>query len=333
MMGFCLCIVDKMLKFNTLSLVELAGFRSVRAQELLYVKPMNSTVFSGIGFLLCPAGFLASFLAVLFSEKTTKKTRSLFLCYVLLLFAYSIVNGNRSAIYVVMLFSVIAFYLRHRQGQAIFPKPWLIRIALLLLYLGFFRYSSWVWKARESLSGQDMYGFLAHADAVWGVAPSVALESFAAKIGCPRLVQQVLGNVFYYTQSLSVIEKILAIEHPPVLWGAYHIDLLAALIRKFMPHSDFLAEGYAHLLSHNIYGFFSGAWGALYIDFGLTGSYIAALLWGSIAGCAYRSACCSPTDGLVRYGFWMYTILISFVSPPFGFANWAVTFARSLLIA
>ena len=145
-------------------------------------------------------------------------------------------------------------------------------------------------------------------------------------MGGPSVTQSIMSTIFYFTQSLSVIERILAMSESPVLLGGYHIDIAAAAMRAFPASADFLSEGYSDLLDANVYGFFTSAWGALFIDFGLFGAAFGAMLWGWLAGRSFREAR-SDADGraTVMYVFWMYSILISLVSPPLGVANSAMT--------
>ena len=138
----------------------------------------------------------------------------------------------------------------------------------------------------------------------------------------------VLGPVFYLTQSLSVTEKILlAPDKIPVLFGGYHVDLIAAALRHIPDGARMLKENYDTLLHANIYGYFTGAWGALFIDYGYF-SLLAALVWGGVAG--YSWARFKQHPDLITatfYVFWSYSILISFASPPFGFSNSLMVFA------
>ncbi|WP_156812369.1 hypothetical protein [Legionella tunisiensis] len=105
------------------------------------------------------------------------------------------------------------------------------------------------------------------------------------------------------------------------LYGGYHIDILAAALRAASEGDEFLRPGYQILLTANIYGFFTGAWGALFIDLGYF-SFLAAVIWGVVAGRSWRNFHRNPNLlTALSYVFWSYSILISFVSPPFGFSN------------
>lgn len=325
--GACLIILEKILTLDLFSLYESAALRTERAQQLLHAMPLSSTALSGIGFLTYPAGFVAIVLTLVLYESLPRTTRALSGLYVLAIFILSIATGGRSAIFVTMLFLGLALYIRNRRGLSTIPRSRLIKILFLLLLACFIGYSTLIWQTRAELSGQSVDEFLRHVDEDWGVTPTESLESLVLALGQPNLMRNVISSIFYFTQSVSVIERILGMPEVPVLLGAYHIDLVAAAVRAFSDSPDFLVQGYAALLESNVYGFFTSAWGALYIDFGFLGSYMAALLWGMFAGLAHRHArkTINP-DGNTQYVFWMYSILISFISPPFGFSNSAVIF-------
>jgi oligosaccharide repeat unit polymerase len=324
--GALLCIFDKILSLDLFSLSAAGALRSERAQQLLNVDSLSSTALSIVGFLTYPAGFVAMVVALVRYEAISRATRILSMLYVVVIFFHSITTGGRSTIFVAILFLGIAFYIRNCRGLKTIPRSLMIRVSFMLLLICFFGYSILVWQTRSELTEQGIEEFLAHAAENWGVAPTESLESLADALGQPGLIKTSLSSIFYFTQSVSIIERILAMDETPLLLGTYHIDLVAAAAR-FLDSSDFLVQGYATLLENNIYGFFTSAWGALYIDFGFLGSYTVTMVWGWLAGFSHRHARRNIySDGFTQYVFWIYSILISFVSPPFGFSNSAVTF-------
>jgi len=358
--GAILSLYGKIISVEDISFCSFASLRTERAQQLLAARALSSSVLSGIGFLAYPAGFVAIVITLIRFEALPAFTRLLSIFYVPLLFLLSMVSGGRSTIFVIILFLGLAVYVRYCQGRTAIPKSQGAKSLLVILLIAFLGYSTLIWKVRAECSGQSPDAFLAHAEKAWGVKPTASLESLTRGVAQPdqvqsppdqvqsppaqvqsqpsqvlsqsSLVQSLVSSIFYVTQSLSIIERVLGMNEPPVLLGAYHIDLVAAALRASPGGSEFLAEGYSALLNSNVYGFFTSAWGALYIDFGLAGCYIATLLWGGLAGSAYRLARRNIySGGVTQYVFWMYSILISFVSPPFGFSNSAVIFAWFLI--
>lgn len=325
--GALLSLFDKILRLDSVNLHEIAVLRSERAHNLLNATPASISVLSAIGFLTYPAGFLALVLTLVFYESLSRAPRFLSVFYFVSIIFLNLASGGRSMIFVAILFLGIASYIRGCRGLNAIPKSHQVRIFLLLVLVGFISYSTLIWQIRSESSNLSVSAFLNHAEVKWGVTPTENLTSLALLLQQPSLTQSVLSSIFYFTQSISIIENILGMSEVPLMLGTYHIDLFAAAVRVFCDNQDGLAQGYAALLKNNVYGFFSSAWGALYIDFGFFGSYIATFFWGLFAGLAHRHARRNIySDGFILYVFWMYSILISFVSPPFGFSNSAVTF-------
>ena len=324
--GAVISLSEKLASFELFSLLGAAELRAERAQELLAAVQLSSPVLSGIGFVCYPAGFVGLVAAMISYEAQPKATHVLALTYISILFVLTIVAGGRSTILVLIIFIALAAYIRRAHKRPVIPKSKGLRYLLGVLCILFVAYSTAIWQVRSSLSEGSHEAFFEHAELVWGVTPTPTLDNIGAALGGPTITQSLMSTIFYFTQSLSVVERILAMPDVPVMLGAYHIDLVAAAMRAFPTTTDFLADGYLELLDANVYGFFASAWGALLIDFGLAGAAIAALAWGWFAGGSFRKAL-TDTDGrpTVMYVFWMYSVLISFVSPPLGFANSAVT--------
>lgn len=311
-----------------------AALRAERAQQLIDAEQMASGVLSGLSFLTYPAGFVGIVATLIRYERYPRLTRTLLLLYVPVIFLHNIVSGGRSTILVAILFVGLSIYIRRRNGLPAMPRSKALRRLLWVLVAAFLAYSTIIWQIRSELSDMNLDAFLGHAEQVWGATPTRNLERFAEWVGQPGLVQSVLSTTFYFTQCLSVGEKVVAMPTPPLLFGGYQIDLVAVLYRVLPGGAEYLREGNAKLLDENIYGFFTGAWGALYIDFGLIGAVLATALWGWLSGRAHRSAKRGVDHGQVElYVYALYGVLVSFVSPPLGFSNSCVTFLWFLAFA
>jgi hypothetical protein len=325
-LGAALVVFAKTVAVGEFSISAAAALRAERAQQMLDADA-GGGLLSAIGFLTYPAGMAAMVLVLLRFESMPSPTKVLALAYGVLIFLHGLVTGGRSTLLVLIIFLLIGAYIRRLRGLHMLPRSAGLNCLLALLVLGFLVYSTMVWGVRADMSELELEAFLNHAEAVWGVAPAPRLESLMYGIGEPSLIVPIMSSVFYITQSLSIVERVLSAGELPMLWGAYHVDLIAAAMRVFPDAARFLADGYDDLLDEEIYGFFTGAWGALYIDFGMVGAAAAAVLWGWASGAAYRHARRAiESDTVVVYAYSLYAVLISFVSPPFGFANSAVTF-------
>lgn len=330
--GGLLGLYAKLSATDVLSLVASAALRAERAQQLRDAAEITSGITGAVSFFTYPAGFVAMLMALLSYEQCRKSTRALAALYILIVFAQSIAAGGRSAILVLLLFVGLAIYLRRWRGQSAIPRSRSLRLLLIGLVTAFLAYSSVIWLVRSELSEMNVDAFLAHADESWGVTPNRSLEVAADWFDAPGMVQTVMSSVFYFTQALAVTERTLAMDSSPLLLGGYQIDLLAAVMRVLPGGGEFLARGYDSLLDANVYGFFAGAWAALYIDFGTPGCILAVALWGALAGRSRLNLQRSPHgDGAAIYAYWLYSVFISFVSPPLGFSNSGVTFAWFLV--
>ena len=330
--GGLLGLYAKLGAVDVLSLIGSAALRTERAQQLLDGAPVTSGWAGAAAFFTYPAGFVAVLVTVLNYEQCRASVRMLAALFIPIVFAQSIAAGGRSAILVLLIFIVLAIYLRHWRNQSAIPRARAVRFMFVALVLAFLVYSSVVWRVRSELAVMNIDAFLAHADQAWGVTPNQSLEAAAETFGGPGIVKNAMSTIFYATQSLAIIERVLAMESSPLLLGGYQVDLVAAVLRATPGGGEFLAHGYDELLEANVYGFFAGAWGSLYIDFGPLGCVFAVALWGFLAGRSQLALSRDPqSDNAAIYAFWLYSVLISFVSPPLGFSNSAITFLWFLI--
>lgn len=326
-LGGLLSAYAKLSLVGEYSLAALASLRTERAQEVLYADQVKSSIASVLAFFFYPAGFVGLVATLLRYETVSANTRMLAGLYVVVVFLLTIIAGGRSPVMVLLLFTAITFYLRKCLGLSTVPASGSLRFGMSFLLLVFIAYSSLVWAIRSHASGLDLEAFMRHAETVWGVRPSDWLLSVASWTGKPEIVQTIMSSIFYFTQNLSITERVLDARYDIVpMLGGYQVDLVAALLRSFPTSAEFLAAGNQVLLDANVYGFFTGAWASLFVDFGYF-SLLMVLLWGYLSGRAYRNLV--RKGGLVnetRYIFWTYAVFISFVSPPFGFSNSFITF-------
>ncbi len=308
-------------------LASAAAYRSMKAQSLLHGGEMDSGLLSMLAFLMYPAGFVGLVAGLLRYERLSLMTRLFMFLFVCTLFFVAILAGGRSPILLLLLFIAIASYARTVLNQSWMPKSLALRLGTALLLVAFMVYSSMIWSVRAAESELNAKQNLQHAASVWGATPKPYLLALSEALHRPGLTMSILGPVFYLTQSIAVTEKILmAPENIPVLYGGYHADLIAAALRHIPEGAAMLKENYDILLQANIYGYFTGAWGALFIDYGYF-SLLAALIWGFMAGYAWLRFKYDPNvlTG-VFYVFWTYSILIGFASPPLGFSNSLMVF-------
>ncbi len=142
----------------------------------------------------------------------------------------------------------------------------------------------------------------------------------------PSAARSLLNTYFYLTHGVRIIdvtwrERELFTPH----WGVYEIGVLSPVLRVFYPQSDALSRMSTQLNAAEIKGFFPTIWAAAFIDFGLVGAVIYALIWGAVAG---WSAAGSRTSTLVTpqllLAFILASIFLSPIQAPLGIANSAL---------
>ena len=79
--------------------------------------------------------------------------------------------------------------------------------------------------------------------------------------------------------------------------GAYQFYLGAAFIERVVPSWNVDAVMIPQLKAANVYGWFSTAWGGMYLDFGAIGALVGVLFCGWLAGRVFRGALVNRTDG------------------------------------
>lgn len=334
--GGLLNIFSKLSSVDAINLSAITQLRVLKAQALIDGEAVHSGFISSLSALIYPAGFVGLVTTIICYESTWRLCRLLSFAFVIIIVLLAVCAGGRSPIIVLFLFAGSACYVRKKLNKSYIPKSLPVRLTIITLLLLFAAYSSLVWVIRAKETGTSPIEMLSHAENVWGAHPKESLLETSDWLNNPGFAQSVVSSTFYFIQNLSISERLLSSSQQiPLMYGAYQIDLFAALSRIIPGGSEFLKNGYAVLLSSDVYGYFTGAWSGLYIDIGAF-SLLAAFIWGCLAGKAWLNFKRNPNVVTsISYIFWVYSIFISFVSSPFGFSNsllifcWFVFFSLS----
>jgi oligosaccharide repeat unit polymerase len=130
----------------------------------------------------------------------------------------------------------------------------------------------------------------------------IPVESSSPADGSPSLSERMALHTVLYTyyvsHELPILDRTVAYDGPlGPYYGAYQFYLAAAFVERVVPAWNIDAVMIPQLKAANVYGWFSTAWGGMYLDFGLVGALIAVLICGWLAGHVYRSALSARTDG------------------------------------
>ena len=218
------------------------------------------------------------------------------------------------------------------------PKPYLVAVSAWLNSPGFtlsalnsFFYLTQTIQVTEKILGRvDNSFFERLRPAACPRDPEILLhaQAYCTELDRTGSREQVAGR-----RDLNCQQALASHQSIPMMYGSYHIDLIAAALRLFPAGRALLKENNAILVNAKIYGYFEGSWGGLFLDFGCF-SLLAAMLWGFFAGAAWVKFKNNPgvLTGIF-YVFWTYSILIGFASAPFGFSNSFVIFGWFLIFA
>ena len=129
--------------------------------------------------------------------------------------------------------------------------------------------------------------------------------------------------IWYLIQGVVMTNTLFTDYVGSPTFGVYGVDLVTALARRIDP--SWVSEHFLVLLNMNVYGFFPGAWGSLYVDF-LWFGLVAAFLWGLICAIVYRKTRTSYDHRWLLIGpLVTIGIFFSLINTPIGFSNGLVT--------
>lgn len=168
----------------------------------------------------------------------------------------------------------------------------------------------------------------------WNVRPR---EYVTSAMQSGRLSQRAeligLSSYFYLTHGIRTVDAAWqARDKISPKWGVYEIGVLSPILRVFFPGNQLLAVMETELRSAGIFGFFPTAWGAAFIDFGISGAIVYVLIWGFVAGWSAagsrRSGLMTPSLLLI---FVLTSILLSPIQGPLGVSNSALVLVSILV--
>ncbi len=197
----------------------------------------------------------------------------------------------------------------------------MIRVFSLLFFSIFIIYSIVIFNDRNANSQISSDVCLTYAEDLWGVKPKPTFESLIIKnLGDDTMVQ-ILGFYYYLFQAPVILERIYTLPSFNLMYSLYHIDILAAAGRFLPPIANYMDVNYRHLTDANIYGFFSGVWGSLFLDYGYLFIPLS-FIWGRIVAIfEFRSFARKNLYDILLFVFLFNTVIVSFVSAPLGTSN------------
>jgi oligosaccharide repeat unit polymerase len=318
------------------NLIDSYEVRSDRAGGLMSASESQSTIWFQIAFVTSPAAYIYLIREIAFRPRPILWRLSLF--GLLPIVMGSLSAGGRNPLFYALLAAGFAYLQRRfifargvpgaksarprRPRRPIFKLNAISRAVLAVVVGVMGVYFARVFLVRADVVGgvDAMFGI---AGASWGVNFNGPLSNLFFTLLGPDLTYLVFVFSWYVVQGFVMSNTLFTSYDGPMMWTAYGIDISSAIVRR--TNSEFLANGFGHLLSLNTYGFLPSAFGSLYVDFKFLG-LIPCLIWGWASGIVYKEV------KLARDPRWLMVapiftigILLSVINTPIGFSNGLVT--------
>lgn len=315
---------------DVLDLAESYQLRSDQADAILQGSSIsNSSIAFQFAFLSYPSAYIVLAMEIIYKEKINY-FKIIYNCFFPIVLA-TLVMGGRAPLFYGL---VVAFFSWRTRKKHSFNLKYdsklksnnnwkkLVYIILLISVVVFaFYYFSIVFFVRaESVGGSE--GMFIIAEETWGVKFTGMFSKFYFDILGKDVCFLIFIFSWYTLQGFIMSILIFDGYNGPMQLGTYGVDLASALIRRI--NGGWLASNYDHLMKLNTYGFFSSAFGSLYIDFKFWGILIS-FLWGWWSKSVHLKVYSNNKRSLVLYPFMITGILFSFINTPIGFTNGLIT--------
>jgi oligosaccharide repeat unit polymerase len=330
--SFISCIL-LLIEFRNRDILDLAGsyqLRSDQADAILQGSSIsNSSIVFQLAFLSYPAAYIVLAMEIVYKEKINF-VKLLLTCLCPIVLATLVMGGRAPLFYGIFIaffswqtrknYSFSFKYASKAKTNNNWKKFVYISILILVVVIAFYYFSVVFFVRADIVGGSE--GMFIIAEETWGVK----FTGMFAKLFFDFLGKDVSFLIFifswYTLQGFVMSIQIFDGYNGPMQLGTYGVDLASALIRRI--NGGWLASNYDHLIKLNTYGFFSSAFGSLYIDFKFWGILIS-FLWGWWCKSVYLKVYSNNTRSFVLHPFMITGILFSFINTPIGFTNGLIT--------
>jgi hypothetical protein len=291
------------------------GVTAVRSARELAVLAGNATALPRspllyVGYVTFSFSIASYLLFLLKGETFRRSTAILAVLGLASPFAYTFVYGGRSPLFLVIAMAIAAAGVRVIGGSWPFPNK-LGAVSLIGLIAVTLIYSSWIASERFASTSTDYATLQARFAETYGASIGplpLSAPGPAASIPVPasgsqpsigeQAVMHYVIDSYYVTHEIPMLDRTLNADTRmgPYL-GAYQFYLIAAFVERVVPGVSIDAIMIPELRAANVYGWFSTAWGGMYLDFGIVGAILGVLICGWLAGHAYRRAMTASDDG------------------------------------
>jgi hypothetical protein len=318
LLGIAAIAADKLLLSGLDYSQGITALRNQRAEEVMaethLALPRSPLLY--MGFVTFAFGIVAYL--IYFLRPEALRTRTTILAH-LGLFSpalFSWLYGGRSPLWLLFVLVIGAALARVLSGRPILPEGG-GRAVLAALVLANMAYTMYIFQDRRDQIDLHYYDQMKvrFEDAYPGV-PSPAVERLVKKgVVDAAHAMDVLFLFYYFSHEMPVLEMTLRDGRAGPYFGQHQFYLLSAFLARVAPSLSLDGQMTRDLRAAGVYGWFSSAWGGMYLDFGILGAPVFAFLCGWLSGGTYRSAL--RTRRLSTQLFLCYVVAGILVSPIF----------------
>ncbi|HHF7346220.1 TPA: hypothetical protein ACPSKB_002655 [Legionella feeleii] len=251
---------------------------------------------------------------------------------------YALLYGGRMPIFILFFLLLTCCFIRKFHGKTFFPREHALLAKLLMLGICFALYSNHVLVERRQNSNQTSYNDFMNfvVQESWGAAPKQWITTLIEDdIVSKDTAMTLMTNSMYLTNGVVSLSKIIDNhkKYTPY-WGTYQVGILSPLLRVFYANNTVLSTMKENMVDTNIYGFYTTAWGAWFLDFGLIGAILFIAVWGYVSGTSAKYARDPARLGSQLILAYCYTsIVVSIFNGPLGVSNSFLIFVSLVVVA
>ncbi len=251
---------------------------------------------------------------------------------------YALLYGGRMPIFILLFLLLTCCFIRKFHGKTFFPREHALFMKLVILSICFAVYSNHVLVERRQNSNQQSYSDFVNfvVDQSWGATPKQWMTTLVDDdVVSKDTAMTVMTNSMYLTHGVVSLSKIIDNhkKYTPY-WGTYQVGILSPLLRVFYANNNVLSTMKENMVDTKIYGFYTTAWGAWFLDFGFVGAVLFIAAWGYLSGTVMKHARDPARLGSQLILAYCYTsIAVSIFNGPFGISNSFLIFASLVAVA
>jgi oligosaccharide repeat unit polymerase len=316
--GIAAIAADKLLLSGLDYSQSVSALRNQRAEEVMaethLALPRSPLLY--VGFMTFAFGITAYLIYFLRPQALRLHTKLLAHLGLLSPAVVSWLYGGRSPLWLLVVLLVGAALARLLGGRPLLPEG-SGRAVLGALVVATLTYTMYIFQDRRNQIDLRYYDEMkVQFEEAYPGTPSPAIERLVTKgVVDASYAMNAVILFYYFSHEMPVLEMTLRDGRVGPYFGQHQFYLLSAFLARVAPGLSLDTQMTRDLRAAGVYGWFSSAWGGMYMDFGALGAPVFAFLCGWLSGGTYREAL--RTQRLSAQLFFCYVVGGILVSPIF----------------